>query len=102
MGKVRHLDCTDLRIQEKIGSKQISLEKVLGTDNPADMLTKYVDHATLTAALQKLNMKVMRGRPSAAPAAMGIHSQKDDKVYGCGIRMHVCVVCLWQAKQATM
>ena len=48
---------------------------MLGTENPADILTKYVDHATLTAAVETLNMKVMSDRPSAAPAAMGIHSQ---------------------------
>ena len=38
-------------------------------------MTKCVDNATLTAYVEKLNMKIMSGRPSAAPAAMGIHSQ---------------------------
>ena len=75
MGKCRHLKCTDLWVQEKIRSKQISLEKMPGTENPADMLTKCVDHATLTAALEKTDMKIMSGRPNADRAAMGIHSQ---------------------------
>ena len=75
MGKVGHLGYTALWIQENIRSKNISLKKMLGSDNRADMLTKFVDHATLTAGLEKLSMKIMSGRPDAAPAAMGIHSQ---------------------------
>ena len=36
-GKTRHLDVTDLRIQDKIRSKQIRLLKVLGADHVADV-----------------------------------------------------------------
>ena len=42
IGKVRHLATGQLWIQEKIRHKEISLYKVLGTDNPADLLTKHV------------------------------------------------------------
>ena len=37
LGKIRHLDVTDLWIQDKVRSKSIGLKKVLGADNPADM-----------------------------------------------------------------
>ena len=73
MGKIRHLDFTDLWFQEKIRSKFVGLEKVLGTENPADILTKCVDHSILASALNRLNMEFMEGRPACAPAAMGIH-----------------------------
>ena len=73
MGKIRHLDFTDLWIQEKIRSKSVGLEKDLGTDNPADILTRYVDPSMLTSALKRRNMNFMEGRPACAPAAMGIH-----------------------------
>ena len=43
LGKIRHLDVTDLWIQDKVRSKLIGLKKILGTDNPADIFTKYVD-----------------------------------------------------------
>ena len=43
LGKVRHLATTDLWIQEKVRSGQIELFKVLGTESPADALTKYID-----------------------------------------------------------
>ena len=52
LGKVRHLDVTDLWIQDKIRSKQIRLLKVLGTDHVADMFTKYVDRSALEKALK--------------------------------------------------
>ena len=43
MGRIRHLDVTDLWVQEKFTSKAASIDKVLGTENPADILTKHVD-----------------------------------------------------------
>ena len=72
LGKIRHLDCTDLWIQEAVHSKRIFLHKVLGTENPADVLTKYVDRATMNAALERMGMKTLTGRPKCAPAAMGV------------------------------
>ena len=71
LGKIRHLDCTDLWIQDKIRSRQIQLEKVLGLENPADMFTKYVDRKTLDMALPKLGLVKLDGRPACAPVAMG-------------------------------
>ena len=72
LGKVRHLDVTDLWIQDKVRSKAILLSKVLGTENCADALTKYVDKATMTMALSKLGMQMLEGRAACAPAAMGV------------------------------
>ena len=71
LGKIRHLDTTDLWIQDQVRSRRITLEKVLGTENMADVLTKYVDRATLDKALQKMGLMKMKGRPACAPAAMG-------------------------------
>ena len=71
LGKIRHLDCTDLWVQDKIRSQQIELNKVLGTENPADVFTKYTDRKTLDAAMAKLNLRPMDGRPACAPVAMG-------------------------------
>ena len=39
LGKICHLDVTDLWIQDKIRSKQIRLLKVLGADHVADVFT---------------------------------------------------------------
>ena len=59
-------------MQDKVRSKQILLEKVLGTDNPADVLTKYVDRKTLESALAKMGLHQAAGRPTSAPVAMGL------------------------------
>ena len=68
-GKLRHLDCQDLWIQPKVHSKEIQLLKVLGAENPADILTKYIVQKTLSAALAKMGMVLESGRPESAPAA---------------------------------
>ena len=71
LGKIRHLDTTDLWIQDKIRSKKMKLSKVLGTENVADVMTKFVDKKTMDAALSRMNIEKMSGRPACAPAAMG-------------------------------
>ena len=71
MGKIRHLDVTDLWIQEKFNSKLAYLHKVLGTKNPIEIFTKYTDRAILNMALGKVNMHDVDGRSDVAPAAMG-------------------------------
>ena len=43
MGRIRHLGVTDLWFQEKFTTKAASIDKVLGTENPADIRTKHVD-----------------------------------------------------------
>jgi hypothetical protein len=71
LGKIRHLDVTDLWCQEKVRTKAVSLHKVLGSVNPADIMTKYTDSATLNRMLGLMNMRLMEGRPECAPAATG-------------------------------
>ena len=72
LGKVRHLDCADLWIQEKVRSGAVTLTKILGTDNPADALTKYVDRQQLEKAMATIGMRKAVGRAKSAPATMGI------------------------------
>ena len=71
LGKVRHLATTDLWIQDKVRSRQLELVKILGTENPADVLTKYVNRQLMEEATSKLGLRRMSGRPACAPAAMG-------------------------------
>ena len=72
LGKVRHLDVTDLWIQEKVRAKAVTLHKVEGLKNPADVLTKYVDLASMTRALDFMSLRRMEGRAALAPKAMGV------------------------------
>ena len=43
LGRVRHLDTQALWIQDAVRSRRVVLEKVLGTENPADLMTKHLD-----------------------------------------------------------
>lgn len=47
IGKVRHLDVSLLWIQSAVRRKAFVLQKVLGTENIADALTKYLDRPDL-------------------------------------------------------
>ena len=71
LGRIRHLATTDLWIQEKIRDGKVELLKILGTENPADVLTKYVDKKTMEAALAKLSLEFQEGRSQIAPNIMG-------------------------------
>ena len=71
LGKIRHLHVSDLWVQEKVQKGVISIHKILGTQNPADVLTKYVDCKTMAAALDKLSLRFHEGRAKSAPAMMG-------------------------------
>ena len=72
LGKVRHLDCTDLWIQEKVRSGAVQLAKMIGTENPAGAFTKYVDRSILEKAMKTLNLRYATGRPKPAPDTMGL------------------------------
>ena len=67
LGRVRHLDVEDLWIQSKVRDGHIDLVKVLGAENPADILTKYVSADILNKMLEKLNLRFMEGRSPIAP-----------------------------------
>ena len=71
LGKVRHLDVSDLWIQEKVRAKAVELVKIAGAENPADILTKYVDRGILTKALTFMGLERREGRAKSAPKAMG-------------------------------
>ena len=79
LGKVRHLDTSDLWVQDKVRSKAIELKKVLGSDNPADVLTKYVDKPILDKALKFLGLAKMDGRAACAPKTLGLDEDKAGK-----------------------
>jgi hypothetical protein len=68
LGKLRHLDTQTLWIQQAIRCRRIDLRKVLGTENPADLLTK---HSISKDAMVKLvglyECRYLEGRAKSAP-----------------------------------
>ena len=68
IGRVRHLAVGQLWIQERIRSGGLALRKVLGTENPADALTKHLGAGPLRADLGMMAANLRSGRSAAAPA----------------------------------
>ena len=68
LGKLRHLDTHTLWVQQAVRSKRLVLKKVLGEENPADLLTK---HSLSKERLQKLtalyDCHFSEGRAESAP-----------------------------------
>ena len=75
MGRICHLDVMDLWVRTKFTSNAAAVDKVLGTENPSDILTKHVDPQILNSALQRMGMECIGGRSAVAPQAMGVQNQ---------------------------
>ena len=74
MGKVRHLRTQGLWVQETRVSGRLKYKKVLGSKNPADVLTKYVSADLLNRHLESIRAKVVDGRAEAAPELNSVES----------------------------
>jgi len=67
LGKLRHMDVQYFWLQEKLGNKEYHLNKVLGTLNPSDIMTKYLDEMTVVGHLVRLHVRHAEGRSTVAP-----------------------------------
>ena len=68
LGKVRHLATADLWVQDRLRKRDFSLEKIPGSENPSDMLTKHVDRTLLHKHMSKLGLVYESGRAISAPS----------------------------------
>ena len=67
LGKISHLAVGDLWVQERLKNRDFDLVKMLGTENPADVLTKYTDEATLQKMVNKMGLTMETGRADSTP-----------------------------------
>ena len=67
LGKLRHLETGSLWLQSAVKAKKLQVRKVLGTENPADLLTKHLASADMWKHLEKLQMMPEDGRTGAVP-----------------------------------
>ena len=68
IGRVRHLAVGQLWVQERIRDRTLSLRKVAGEANPADIGTKHLAADSMRRCLQQAGGAVRDGRSAAAPA----------------------------------
>ncbi len=69
IGKVRHLAVAQLWVQDLVRSGECRLHKVLGTENPADLMTKPLARAEIDGHLGRLGLSRATGRAETAPVA---------------------------------
>ena len=67
LGKLRHLETGYLWLQAAVKAKKLMVRKVLGTENPADLLTKHLTTSDMWKNLDKLRMSSEEGRSKAVP-----------------------------------
>ena len=68
LGKVRHLAVHYLWVQERVAAGDLTLRKVLGKLNPADLLTKHLDSESVRKNMKTFGIEVVEGRSSIAPS----------------------------------
>ena len=64
LGKLRHLAVHLLWLQQRVANKALSITKVKGEANPADMLTKYVIRDVMLRHLRAMKANFEEGRAS--------------------------------------
>ena len=57
-GKIRHVEVKVLWLQEAVACGRLKVKKVLGTENPADLMTKYHNAEAIKKNLAKMNIQV--------------------------------------------
>ena len=67
LGKLRHLETGYLWLQSAVKSKRLQVRKVIGTENPADLLTKHLAASEIWKYLDRLSMAPEEGRSAAVP-----------------------------------
>ena len=67
LGKIRHLAVADLWVQDKVKTGDFTLNKVPGPENPADLLTKYLDGPSIEKHVKRMAIKYEGGRAESAP-----------------------------------
>ena len=56
LGDMRHLELRHLWLQREANGGQIAVGKVLGTENPADLLTKFLSKQDIADRLSRLSL----------------------------------------------
>ena len=85
IGKVRHIRTQALWIQEVRITGRLAYKKVLGSRNPADILTKHVPSTLLDQHLGTVGVEVRGGRADSAPGLDEIQMYSDS-VASNGVR----------------
>ena len=68
MGRVRHIEVGELWIQDAVKIMVLTVNNFKGEDNPADILTKYIDQGQIHQHCHGMRLVPEGGRPDSDPA----------------------------------
>ena len=71
MGSIRHLETSQMWIQDRVFRRDLELEKIGGKVNIADALTKHVDNKALSVHVEGIKLEKREGRHHEAPEVAG-------------------------------
>jgi hypothetical protein len=58
LGRMRHIDIRDLWLQEEVAEGRVVVSKVVGTENPADLMTKIFGLGEISSRLQGMGIRI--------------------------------------------
>jgi len=87
LGKLRHLDTQSLWIQDAVRQCRVIVEKVKGTENPADLMTKHLDGPSMSDMLKRCGIQSRDGRAAIAPEVVKLEEVQALN----GVRGHLSV-----------
>ena len=67
LGKTRHVAVHFLWVQERVKNGDLTVSKVWGGDNPADLLTKYLTRDKMDRCMLTFGLEYKDGRSAEAP-----------------------------------
>ena len=67
LGKIRHMACHELWLQDHVAAGTIEVVKIKNTYNTADILTKHLSRKELDEIVDQLGHNFVEGRSEAAP-----------------------------------
>ena len=76
LGRTRHIDTGLLWIQKTAAEKRLAYYKVLGTDNPADLMTKHLCKEVIEKHCSSLGVEFLGGRALTAPALHNVQGTR--------------------------
>ena len=81
LGRIRHLDTQSLWLQQALRQRRLGLSKVLGTENPSDLMTKHVDAKLLGEHVRSMGCEFEDGRAELAPQVVkNVEDSEDGRI----------------------
>ena len=95
-GKLRHVNISALWIQEKQDLHQLEMRKILGTENPADLMTKYLARSVMDTHFGFLSQRCESGRAKSGLQVQGSEKSRAEVLStASGDSAPQCVIDNW-------